>query len=410
LVKEITKKILKLVLGERAIRHAIRHLRYAQGYAKFKIKSTKAGLDSKKTYDIIFYCQHPSHWQNISKTVEILNESDSLLSLLVVTDYNSHDYSEAIYPEGVSVFDGLPRALSYLYAKLIYSPQSGFRRSILNNKDCITVHAIHSLVGIEGVYQEDAFDDYDYIMCAGPHHVSDFRALSEKRSVLKGKFLVPAGYPKLDLALSWAGNRRLKESRITAPTIIYAPTYVYPVNEGLASLRSHGAQIVQSLVDAGYNVIFRPHPVSMKGVDRNLVLEITKTYQNQKFFKLDTAKDYKKSFEQADLMVTDLSGTGFTFSLSFKKPTIFVCFQPAAELGLKGIQFDDRNKIGGVARTLEEMIDLIIKLFAADSIPQQIADYREKNFFNVGKSDIYIAEALLSILNQHEKIEWIRLS
>jgi hypothetical protein len=55
---------------------------------------------------------------------------------------------------------------------------------------------------LDGVYLDDAFDAYDYILCVGPHHLDSFRELARRHPALSGGMLVPAGYPKLDLMLA----------------------------------------------------------------------------------------------------------------------------------------------------------------------------------------------------------------
>ena len=50
------------------------------------------------------------------------------------------------------------------------------------------IYVQHSLVSLHMVYRKGAFDHYDTIFCAGPHHVQEIRAM-EKGLILKLRIL-----------------------------------------------------------------------------------------------------------------------------------------------------------------------------------------------------------------------------
>ena len=110
-------------------------------------------------------------------------------------------------------------------------------------------------------------------------------------------------------------------------------------------------------------------------------------------FQLDTSKEYRKSFSEADLIVTDLSGTGFTFSLATGRPALFFAPNPEVEIGLTGIQFTDRESIGGVARNVPELLQLIATMDFS-GMATRIADYKRKVLFNPATSPEYVAKAI----------------
>ena len=56
----------------------------------------------------------------------------------------------------------------------------------------------HSLSSLHMIYPEDAFDGYDLIFSAGPHHCDEFREITKARG-LKNFGTVPIGYGKLDV-------------------------------------------------------------------------------------------------------------------------------------------------------------------------------------------------------------------
>ena len=363
-------------------------------------------LNQKEYFDVTFYCEQPSHFQNIESVCEeMLNVYPGLRALLVLK-YKISSYQEATYPSGLKIVDNFKhRRLRWLKTKVLYTPFVGLRDD-LKPKDSIAVHSLVSLTSLDGVYSTDMFDGYDYILCAGPHHYRSFIEWAEKHSALKGKVIVPMGYPKLDKII----KAKEKYSTVIKSryTVIYAPTHVYHVNEKLASLRCHGEKIIDSLICAGYDVIFRPHPVSFSDADSGLVDSIVRRYASHSSFNVDCSKDYFESYDKADLMVTDVSGTGFTFSLGFLKPTIFFSANADAEAGLSGIQFSDREMMGGLVRDIPGLISKVSELKSADVI-HHIKEYRADNIFNVGKSADYIVKYFPDILAKKTVDDWLML-
>ena len=140
-------------------------------------------------------------------------------------------------------------------------------------------------------------------------------------------------------------------------TAVYAPTHVIASNERLASLRRHGERIIETLLAGGYRVIFRPHPLSFADRDGSLVDRIVASHAGNPQFSLDRSKDYTRTYASADFMVTDLSGTGFTFSLTFTRPCIFFAADEESERGLNGAQFDHRHRIGAVVRSGGQLLE-----------------------------------------------------
>src|SRR5262249_1743774 len=146
---------------------------------------------------------------------------------------------------------------------------------------------------------------------------------------LLGKRLLPAGYPRLDHMLASHSAKRRPIARSTRSTVVYAPTHIFKPNEGLTSLRQHGEAIINALLAKGHRVFFRPHPISFLDQDRSVIDRICRLHAGNLDFSVDANRDYTESYSLADLMVTDTSGTGFSFSFSFGRPCIF--FSPNAE-------------------------------------------------------------------------------
>ena len=116
-------------------------------------------------------------------------------------------------------------------------------------------------------------------------------------------------------------------------------------------------------------------------------------------FRMISRPEYSDSYSRADLMVTDVSGTGFTFSFGFGKPTVFFVSDAEAERGLSGLQFEARHRIGCVVRTIDELEREATQLSERD-MRAEIEQFRNEAIFNVGNAAANIAERLDEILSK----------
>lgn len=389
-----TRNIAIQLIGVKAAVH--------QGLMK-KVVSTWGGGQPK----IVIYCEFESHLQNVMDA--IIEMASVGRKLTVVLGFKSEsNYLEKL--QGVTVVEMPSRAvMAIMRADLFITPSVGFSRYYTPHGSFI-IHFLVSLTSLDGVYADHHFDDCDYIYCAGEHQISDFVKLSKQRD-LAGKVLIPGGYPKLDNQLRWLADCRQGSAKNTVErVIIYAPTHIYAVNERLASLRHYGEAIVKTLLDSGFVVIFRPHPVSLKDDDKVVVEKICTEHENNPHFTLDKSKNYMESYARADLMVTDLSGTGFTFAFTFQRPTIFFAPNGDAEVGLEGIQFHSRHEIGDVVRNLSELGGKCLSLLAhQDEVEAKIVRFRDKMVFNLGTSAKYFCHCLPYIERGEMDKDWVML-
>ncbi|MGD0504549.1 MAG: CDP-glycerol glycerophosphotransferase family protein [Steroidobacteraceae bacterium] len=358
-----------------------------------------------RNHDVLFCCD-PARWQNVKLVVEELMRRHPELRVAVafpgapgsIADLET---AAGLTPIAYTTFSALPA----FKTRILYLPAPDLPR-YLRPSGAITVHALMSMAGMDGLYLDHHFDGFDYVLCGGSHHIEALRRLALRRPSLAGLRLSPAGYPKLDLMLDAPKTKRPNLGE--GLTAVYAPTHVIASNERLASLRRHGARIVDALLAGGYRVIFRPHPISFVDEDRALVDRIAAAHAGNPKFSLDRSKDYSRTYASADFMVTDLSGTGFTYSLTFARPCLFFAADEDAERGLYGAQFDDRHRIGAVVRTDAELLEKAAELSRID-MREQLERFRDEFVFNVGKSAPYIVNVLEDILAGREPPDAVRL-
>lgn len=186
------------------------------------------------------------------------------------------------------------------------------------------VYVQHSLVSLHMVYRKGAFDYYDTIFCAGPHHVKEMRAI-EKLYQLPEKVLVEHGYARLDAIISEKRVRGEKHTRLNSDHInalkhvLIAPSWGKHgiIESGL------GEKIVDQLLDRGYKVTLRPHPQTIK-FDKAKVDTIVAKYSQHDFFACETNVAGQETLHDSDLMISDWSGAALDYALGLKKPVLFI--------------------------------------------------------------------------------------
>ena len=174
----------------------------------------------------------------------------------------------------------------------------------------------HSLVSLHRVYRAGAFDHYDTIFCAGPHHIEEMRAIEQVRN-LNRKELVPHGYGPFDsLRLrAAAGDNRTG----TPPHVLVAPSW------GRFGLIESGVAetLAGQLLGRGYKVTLRPHPQTLR-FSKDKVVDMMRRYADNLLFacEQDTAGD--ESLLCSDIMISDWSGVALEYMFALDKPVLYV--------------------------------------------------------------------------------------
>jgi len=340
-----------------------------------------------KRNSVVIYFESSIHESAFGDILSLLNSRLNNHRLFVFTEFEA---SKSEMP-GVQYIRRFPSyGVPFLSSKIFISSCAKG-----NNMSCpffsTSIYQPHSLVEIEGVFPENAFDGHDVILAAGTHQTEDFLR-TFKRNGVRQKVIVRSGYPKLDAQIREVDRRRDKNS---SGNILFAPTLVNDLNETTACLRASGQQILQSL--SSEPVVFRPHPLSLLvESDRQLIDAFIGEFSET--VTLDDKGNYAESFHQSRMLVTDLSGTGFTYAFSTLKPVIFFARNKEWESGKSGIQFEGRHRVGLVARNVDELISARQRVDDNyDEIRARIEQYRNEIIYNIGRSSEAAVEAIVAV-------------
>jgi hypothetical protein len=211
------------------------------------------------------------------------------------------------------------------------------------------VYTQHALVSMHMVYRPGAFDHFDTIFCAGPHHIKEIRAMEEKYN-LPPKNLVEHGSAWLDSILTEARQRPKTEKSADAPKhVLVAPSWgdKGTIESGV------GAKIVDQLIEQGYQVTLRPHPQTII-FNQHKVDAIVKKHKDNPLFDYENNVTGQNSLHDSDFMVSDWSSVALDYTFGLGKPVLFVDVPRKVnnpkyeEIGIEPFEVSVREKNGAI--------------------------------------------------------------
>lgn len=246
-------------------------------------------------------------------------------------------------------------------------------------------------------------EEIDYILLpstAVMYRENDMHFYRRKKPLCR----IPGGYVKLDSNLRYFEN-----SKLPIDSIIYAPTVIDGDFINYVSLPEYGPKIIGALLNniSDYKIIFRPHPHTL---NTKYVKNIVKRFSDNAKFVFDfTPSFYMDNYSRSRLMVTDVSGTAFTYAFTTLRPVIFFSHNERyvnQTLNTKRY-FKDRNKIGYIATNITELVEKVkLELEHVDRLKESIRKFRDSTMFNIGKVEDYFVENFHYIVEDKKNIEW----
>lgn len=259
------------------------------------------------------------------------------------------------------------------------------------------VYVPHSLVSLHMIYRHGAFDHYDTICCAGPHHVREIRAI-EKKYHLPEKNLVELGYPRLDSLIEQAKKYPQSESenKCQQKKILIAPSWGPKglIESGL------GHRLVNELIEIDHEVILRPHPQTMKFAS-NQVKKIVHLHKESPRFTFENCVAGQESLHQSDIMVSDWSGAALEFAFALNKPVIFCDISQKVnnphyqDMNLEPLEVSIRQMIGLIWDGQSPVAELI-ELFEQKS-KSVLHELSHQYVFNQGHTDEVFTQFLRTV-------------
>jgi len=263
------------------------------------------------------------------------------------------------------------------------------------------VYVFHALVSTHMAYRYGAFDHYDSILCCGPHQVEEIRR-HEELNRLPTKKLLEAGYYRLErIYKAYQKYSSGKTAAVAKGTVLIAPSW------GAANvLESCGERLVKLLLVAGYKVIVRPHPETVRH-SPDLIASFASKFGNNLHFTLEKSVATDDSLLQADVLICDCSGVSLEYAFGTERPVLFLDVpikirnQRFKELGIEPLELSLRPEIGVVVlpEKLDTVPQVISELVASRAVyKKRMAKLRKQNVYAFGHSSDIGAKYIINIV------------
>ena len=267
------------------------------------------------------------------------------------------------------------------------------------------VYVFHTPASTHMVFQKSAFDQFDSMFCVGQHQVQELRA-TEQLYNLKQKNLVECGYGLLDKLIRSRSSLPQQQnflSKNNKKNVLIAPSWG---KQNL--LESTGIELIKILLDAGYHVTVRPHPMTVKKSSK-LIKQIKEKFERNPDFLIDTNTSSFEQLFSSYALITDWSGIGYEYAFGCERPVIYVDVPKKAhnkeyeKIQLVPFETSIRDKIGEVVspqniKIMPERIEFLYDHI--NDFQNKIQKIRNDTIFNIGESGKVTANEIIRIINE----------
>lgn len=252
-------------------------------------------------------------------------------------------------------------------------------------------------------FRPGGLDHFDTILCAGPHHKEEIQR-TETLYNLKPKRLLETGYYRLEKI--YADHQQYQNNpppQNTPPLVLIAPS-----GHATNITATCGKELTGTLLTAGFQVVFRPHPMTIYKKPEQ-IQALTEAYGHHPQFVLDVETVSEKYLHQADVMISDWSGVALEYAFGTERPILFIDSPKRQQnpdfhrLGIPPAEIYLRDHLGRLIRMDEiSQAGKIIHEFLARKTDyrEKIIALREKFVYNFGQSAKIGADQIISLLNK----------
>ena len=271
------------------------------------------------------------------------------------------------------------------------------KRSMVRD-DVEYVYMDHGMNSVNLMLRKGALDAFDTVFCANANVADELRA-QEKVYGLKEKNLVPYGYAMIDNMIR--AYEKQPPVKNDPPVILIAPSWQ---EDNIMDSCIDG--LLTALLPMQYRVIVRPHPQYVRHYPEKLQALQAK-YASSPNFTLQTDFSSNETVFNADVLVTDWSGTAYEYSFTTLKPCLFIntpmkVMNPDyRDIDVTPFDISIRNQIGIALEPgqIEQIAPAVHRLLHEQAFsPDSIAALRSQSLFNIGKAASVGADYLINRL------------
>jgi len=352
---------------------------------------------------IVFYSESGQDWHHFAPVINYLTHEMGEQVIYLTSDLDDLglrlDNPRLL---GYCIGSGLIRTICFqwLEATTLTMTMVDFNKLQLKRSVNPVKYAFmfHSLISTHMADHADSYDDFDAILCAGPHQTREVRG-REKMLGLKHKQLFEHGYHRLEDLMAnrrdapqWSSDEQIH--------VLLAPSWGEQT-----ILNICGLELVDVLLAAGFRVTLRPH-YQTRWMTPDMIDQIDEKYRDHPQFTLMEQMGESDSLYDSHVMITDWSGAGMDYGLGLEKPVLYIDVPAKArndwwpELDMEPFESFIRNKIGAVVApdSLQLVPDRIRELLQEpDAFRANIESVREEWVYNLGNSARAGAEAIVQL-------------
>jgi hypothetical protein len=226
--------------------------------------------------------------------------------------------------------------------------------------------------------------------------------------VRKNRVAIPSGYMKLDHNI-----RKLAEWGQAPDSIVFATTVMKNEFAPYVALPDFGEPVVAALLEhfPAFKIIFRPHPHTLPF---KCVSDLVERFSGNPRFRFDgDASEYMPSYARSALMVSDMSGTAFTYAFTTLRPVVFFSHNEAGgvEAAFQDVAyFRHRQDIGFVTTCIDDLVAKVrLALEQREAMRTRIQAFRDGMMYNLGHVEDGFVESLDWIMAGEMRPEWTTL-
>lgn len=311
---------------------------------------------------IFFYFPVKSYQNNI---LELIDEIRKEKNLEVILAYNKGSSKEVKnYDKAFFLNLGYLKYIQnidiFLSSYIVYEFPNSLNKIYIN-------HDIYDAPWVNPEIEKKLINTlvrYDYVFLSSDISISDLKKKINQHPDIKSNknkiSLINTGYLKLDhVYQNLKKNNSAEESILLAPTLSSLLTD-YNLDKFVDSI------IEEILKNDKFKLIYRPHPGDLINKEKKLVIKnIYEKYRNQSNFSLDDNSSYLDSYKKSKILITDFSGTAYTYAFSKLRPVIF--FSKNEKKLIKSelnelFYFKDRGTVGKIIQNIDRLNEEIFSI------------------------------------------------
>lgn len=349
----------------------------------------------KEERDIVFYAEDKASYSYFEGLIEELTKKHGLTVYYATSD-----------PEDPLFKTDNPNLKLFYIKKLLFlfTLMLDSKLLVMTMPDLHLLHVKRSTKGAHHLYlfhnigssfpviRFGAIFHYDTVLCSGPHHVEEIRKQEELYDLTK-KNLVEFGYYKLEKVrkdfLDYKKNNPDRKLDGRKARILLGPSWG---EQSILDLC--GAALIKILLDAGFELIVRPHPMTRK-VNPKLLDSLNAEFKSHPNYSFDDDISGIESLFTSDILICDWSGLTYEYAFGTERPVLFIDVprkivnERYKEVGIEPIDEAIRERLGAligpdelekVPAAIEDMIE------NREKYVDEIRRAREEFVYNFGSS------------------------